>query len=360
MRRLAPGLLILLSLLGMAMARADTPAAARQELRAAVRLSLDWIRQHPAGPADGGLADMIDEGVSLRVFQALAPEPAQGGEFEARFRDRMARLERLSQFRQWVERPHKTLIEHYHLVLAAWLMQQAGTHSPLAASIARQAQQAVSTATHEHPTVRLTTALFLGRLKPAAQPDLQPLLAHSLTAQLGRNRQLIALPPADGTARQGRAATWLLYALLHEVVAATDFGRLAPPSWLSARRDTLTAVLLQAVPWASAQRNWDLAAELLMALYFLGEPPTPETRAALDQLLDNQQPDGSWGASPTTARSNRVRHTVLTATAALMAWSKRADDRNPDRMPPRAPSPDDGRPSPSGSIDATQGFWRAP
>ena len=32
------------------------------------------------------------------------------------------------------------------------------------------------------------------------------------------------------------------------------------------------------------------------------------------------QPDGSWGASATTSRPNKVRHTVLTATAALMAW----------------------------------------
>ena len=184
----------------------------------------------------------------------------------------------------------------------------------------QQAQRALGAAAFEPPTVRLTTAVFLARLAGGTTADIQFLLAESLIGQLDRSRQIIVLPGADATAEQQRNTTWLLYALIHEVVALTDFGRLAPSPWLDERRDTIVAILLAALPWASAQRNWDLAAELMVTLYFLGQPLDAAIQGALDELAANQQPDGSWGASATTSRPNKIRHTVLTAAAALMAW----------------------------------------
>ena len=67
-------------------------------------------------------------------------------------------------------------------------------------------------------------------------------------------------------------------------------------------------------------RNYDLLAELVVTLYLLREPLKPQVRAALDTLLANQKPDGSWGTSTATTRHNKVRNTVLTATAALLAY----------------------------------------
>jgi len=58
-----------------------------------------------------------------------------------------------------------------------------------------------------------------------------------------------------------------LYAMVHEVVALTDFGRLRPCPWLVAA----------------------------------------------------QRPDGSWGPC-STSRANKERHAVLTSLAALWAY----------------------------------------
>jgi hypothetical protein len=280
----------------------------------------DWIEHHRATPEDGGVPDMIDEAVSLRVFRDLAPTVAESERFARLFEAQLARLNTLSELHRWAQRPNKTLIEHYHLVLAAYLMEGAGLHSPMTEIITQQAQSALRAATFEPPTVRLTTAVFLTRLAAGPAVDTEALLANSLIGRLDRNPKLIALPRANATAEQRRNTTWLLYALVHEVVALTDFGRLAPSPWLEERRDAVAGILLAALPWASAQGNWDLAAELVVTLFFLGQPLDTGIQGTLEELADNQRPDGSWGVSTTTSRPNKVRHTVLTATAALMAW----------------------------------------
>jgi hypothetical protein len=107
---------------------------------------------------------------------------------------------------------------------------------------------------------------------------------------------------------------------VHEVVALTDFGSRAPSPWLAERQDAVAGVLLNGVVWAIAADNLDLVAELVVTLYFLGEPLHAQVREALNTLLARQAPDGSWGASNTSARPNPVRHTVLTSSAALLAW----------------------------------------
>ncbi len=321
-----------------------TPAAERagdsdrpggHEIEAASARALDWIETHRATPEDGGLPDMIDEGVSFRVFRDLSPTPSDREHFAHLFRSQMAAINDLPEFERWVSATNKPLIEHYHLVLAARLTQLAGQTSPLTPLIMEQAQRALATAAFENPTVRLTTALFLSRLGTSGAKDIDALLEHSLIEQLARDCQFIRLPTSDATAYQRRAATWLLYALVHEVVALTDFGRLQPSPWLAARRDVVAGVLLDALPWASAGNNMDLTAELAMTLFFLGQPLGAQLRSALDDLLSQQQADGSWGASTTTARQNKVRHTVLTSAAALLAyraWRER-DEKHEDKTP---------------------------
>jgi hypothetical protein len=313
---------MLLSLLTAAASCAAHPApiATQRPAHEISSRALDWIEHHRATPDDGGLPDMIDEAVSLRVFRDLAPTAAQSGRFARLLEAQLTRLNTLSEFRRWAQRPHKTLIEHYHLVLAAYLMERAGSHSPMIEIIMQQAQRALGAATFEPPTVRLTTAVFLARLAGGATVDIDSLLAESLIGQLDRSRRIITLPGANATAQQQRNTTWLLYALVHEVVALSDFGRLAPSPWLDERRGTIAEILLAALPWASGQRNWDLAAELVVTLYFLGQPLNAAIQGVLEDLAANQHPDGSWGASATTSRPNKVRHTVLTAAAALMAW----------------------------------------
>jgi hypothetical protein len=150
------------------------------------------------------------------------------------------------------------------------------------------------------------------------------LIANSLVAQVAR-AGLPALP-AQAADDARHTATLLLSALVHEVIALTDFGRRPPAPWLTERRAALLPSLVDAVRWARAERNLDLACELVMTARFLGAPLYAELHGLKDELIASQQPDGDWGASPTTPRQNRLRHTVLTATATLWAYANQRDD----------------------------------
>ncbi|MGD2075856.1 MAG: hypothetical protein PVI91_00430 [Gammaproteobacteria bacterium] len=332
----------LLALLLSLTASAQAPAATDQDtskdaaIRAALSRALAWIETHPATPADGGLGDMIDEAVAWRVFQQLARDPENRERFSRLFRSRMRELSQSAAFQRWSAQPHKPLIDHYHLVLAAHLMKRAGQASPLIRSIADQARRSLQ-GSFANPTVRLTTALFLSHLDDQTNIDIDALLAESLIEQLARDPQLVPIVGAEAGPSQRRRISWLLYALVHEVVALTDFGGLPPPVWLAGRREPVVAVLTEGILWARAQGNLDLLAELVVTVHFLGEPLPPQAHEGLETLLAEQDPDGSWGASSTTSRPDPVRHTVLTSTAALLAW---LDWRT---APPRAPVSRPGR-----------------
>jgi hypothetical protein len=296
--------------------QADHPTDRR--IDAAIARAFDWIENHRATLEDGGLTDMIDEGVAFRFFREHAPTASQREHFSQLFTDQFASLNELAEFETWARRPNKPLMEHYHLVLAAHLSKTAGVSSPLNALIAERAQRALATLIFDSPTVRLTTALFLSRLDGEGVADLAALLSQSMIEQL--DRQPMVLPGPGAPEQLVHTADWWLYALVHELVALTDFGRLPVSPWLAERRDSVVDVLLEAVTWASGQRNRDLLAEIAVTLYFLGEPLRPQLRTALDRLLAEQRPDGSWGASAVSTRPNKVRHTVLTASAALLAY----------------------------------------
>ena len=263
---------------------------------------------------------MIDEGVAFRFFRDHSRTVSQRERFAQLFRDQMASLYDLAEFQEWVRRPHKSLMEHYHLVLAAHLTELSGLTNPLTAVIKEQARRALATSRLDNPSVRLTTALFLSRLDDETRTDTESLLAASLIERISQNRHYIPLPGADAEPNQRRTTTWLLYALVHEFVALTDFGHLPLSDWLVTRRSAVVEVLLDAVNWASAQNNRDLVAELVLTLYLLGEPLHNRLQTALDDLVRQQKPDGSWGPSGATTLPNKVRHSVLTGSAALLVY----------------------------------------
>ena len=289
-------------------------------IQAASARAIAWIENHRATPEDGGLPDMIDEGVSFRVFRELSRTASQRERFAHLFRSQMAALNQHVEFERWVSRPQKSLFDYYHLVLAAYLAEGAGQPNPRAAVISEQARQALTTVASANPTVRLTTALFLTRFDEQAGIDIESLLADSLIERISHERHFITLPGNNATPSQLHAATWLLYALIHEIVALTDFGHLPVTPWLAVRHDAVVRILLDAVTWAGAQQNRDLVAELIVTLYFLKEPLHAQVQAALDELVASQLPDGSWGESITSMRPNKVRHTVLTCAAALLVY----------------------------------------
>jgi hypothetical protein len=308
---------LLVAVFGRELPDDGSPPVTRTRLAAAIARGLDWIDQHPASVEDGGLTDILDEGVGFRVLSRLAGGPAARERFARRFAGRMAMLGALPEFAQWVNAGQKRLTDYYHLVLAAYLMQQAGTPSDLQPAIVAQAQWVMAATSRCDPTKRLTIALFLERLDEEPVLSLPAALAASRIERIARGNAP-PLPAADAAPQQRRAATLELYALVHEIVALTDFGVEPPPPWLGDRRQPLQRYLVQAVSWAGAAGNIDLLSELLLTALFLDTPIQAILPDALEQLLSSQQDDGSWGPGQ-TSRTNRYRHAVFTATAALTA-----------------------------------------
>jgi len=301
-------------------------ADVNSDIEAASRRALDWIDRHAPNPEEATLSAWVDEGLSLRQLASLSRSSAERARLQRRFRDWMTEVDTSEQYRAWVADAHKPLLDHYYLVLADYLAQVAGAPRPQAETIHAQALQALIMARFESPTLRLTTTLFLVRVT-AADADLDNLLAGSLIARFAWRPQQLDLVLADSTPVGRAAGTWLLYALVHEVAALTDFGQAPEPAWLAARHEALTAALGEGLSWASAGHNLDLSAELLVTLYFLGEPLNASLSEALERLVAAQRADGAWDASPAGGAAS-ARHTTLTCAAALLAWRDRIEPQH--------------------------------
>lgn len=326
MRALQASLASLLLLAAANAAELENPSpsrSSRTHVERAIERALAWVSRHPASGQDGGLQDMIDEGLSFFVLHNISRDKEDRDRFGEMMGERMAAVARHPDFERWVGQPGKTLIDHYHLVLAAHLIRVAGKPSNLQPAIVSQAQRALSRAPGQQPTVRLTVARLLQYLGESPNPPVDALLAASVIEQIERGRLDIALPaPASAPPPVLSMTRFLLYALVHEVAALVDFGRFPPSPWVETRRDTIIRTLMGGIRWARDLRDFDLLSELMVTTHLLGAPANEEVLTARDLLLATQQPDGSWGASLTTRRRNRVRHAVLTSSAALWAYGK--------------------------------------
>ncbi|HYQ70420.1 MAG TPA: hypothetical protein VET88_00680, partial [Gammaproteobacteria bacterium] len=294
-----------------------TPAAVAG-IDAAIARGTAWLARYPASPDDGGLADMLDEGVNYHVRRNLTRDAAERARLDTQLRAHMTRLADLPEYTQWVYRGRKTLTDYYHLVLAAHLLRDADDTAGLRAEITKQAAGVLRRVPYCDPTKRLTIAVFLQYLGTDPGVSLPRVLAASRIERIAQGR-VPHLPPPGASPEQRSAAELEGYALVHEIVALTDFGRLPVPPWLAQRRDAVVRQLDEAVIWAATAGNVDLAAELLICARLLQAPLTGNYRKAVEVIIAGQLDDGSWG-SQTTRRENKRRHAVLTATTALWVY----------------------------------------
>jgi hypothetical protein len=297
---------------------ANNPAM-QAHLRTAVARGLDWIERHPATLQDGGLQDLLDEGLGYLMLSTLSADNDARQRFAATFHERMTSLAGMPAFAQWATAGQKRLTDHYHLVLAVHLMRQAGNPSDLEPEITARARYALASSPFSDPTKRLTIALFLEQLGAEPGISVDQALGNSRIERIARGRPP-ALPAADTGPQQRLATTLHLYALVHEIIALTDFGRQAPPAWLENRLVPLNRFLLEAIDWAGASGNVDLLSELLLTARFVDAPLDEILPDVLQQLLDGQREDGSWGEYE-TRRPNKRRHAVFTATTALWSYA---------------------------------------
>ncbi|TNF93214.1 MAG: hypothetical protein EP297_12760 [Gammaproteobacteria bacterium] len=298
------------------------------DIETAVARAEAWITANPATLHDGGINDIIDEGVLLYVRHNLTKDPEEREQYAAVLREHMARLEKMPSFRQFADEQHRRLIDVYHLVLAMHIARSVGQPFADESAIVERARQALKMTPYCGPTVRLTVATLLDYLGAEPVLDLKHLLQAGAIAQLAYSAKRRPLPGTDDPAAS-RVAAFYLYAIVHEVIVLTDFGRRSVSVWLDERRDIVVKELRAGVQWAMERAQYDLLAELLITLQMLEVPVDKKFRDAIVALAQAQQPDGTWGESATTTRENRVRHAVLTGAQALWIHAKATNQATP-------------------------------
>lgn len=286
---------------------------------AAVRAEV-WIAANPATLDDGGINDIIDEGVSLYVRRNLVMDATEREQYTAALREHMVQLERMPAFRQFADEQHRRLIDVYHLVLATYIARSAGKPFADESAIVERARQALMMTPYCGPTVRLTVAILLDYLGAQQVLDLKRLHEVGSIAQLAHSTKQRMLPGTDDPAAS-RITAFHLYAIVHEVIVLTDFGYRPVPAWLDEHRDNIVKEFRSGVQWALDQAQYDLLAELLITLRMLDVLVDKDLQDAIVALAQAQQSDGTWGESATTSRENRVRHTVLTGAQALWIYA---------------------------------------
>jgi hypothetical protein len=280
-----------------------------------------WLSAHPATPSDGGIPDIIDEAVSLHVRGNMASSVSERDRYTALLSQHMGKLEKMPAFRHFAGQTHRRLIDVYHLLLAAHLARSAGSPFADEKAILKRAQQALVMTPYCGPTVRLTVAKLLDYLGARPVMDLEKLREAGAIAQLANSANRQPLPDTDDLATV-RVAMFRLYAMIHEVIIFTDFGRQPLSPWLKAQRDIVTEELQAGVEWALQRKLHDLVAEQLITLWILEVPVLQTMPDAIVELIQAQQPDGTWGVSETSIRDNRVRHAVLTGAQVLWLYAQ--------------------------------------
>jgi hypothetical protein len=287
------------------------------EITIAIDRGLGWVLANPATCKDGGFLDIVDEGLFYRTIKRLDTDNAQQALYQQASDDCLSRLASSPAFQQRLKKQDKTLFEHYHLLLATHLIESGRRQATGRDTVIAQAQGALANSRFENPTFRLTIALLLQHLGAQAPVNMDVLLDASLVSRV---TQPAGLPFAAAPARRPPLLSRMqYYALVHEVAALTDFGHLPASSWLRERSSQLGLILQEGVRQSMMSADIDLLAELLLCNHMLGLSLTGPLRSGIDFLVTQQHADGSWGQQA-THRQNRSRHSVQTATAALLAY----------------------------------------
>ena len=72
---------------------------------AAIGRALGWVTRHPASVQDGGIEDMIDEGLSFFVLHNIASSQTDRAQFLEMMRMRLSAVARQPELEHWVRHP---------------------------------------------------------------------------------------------------------------------------------------------------------------------------------------------------------------------------------------------------------------
>ena len=234
--------------------------AGNDPVGAAVERGVAWVIDHPATVDDGGFLDIVDESLFYLTLGRLAADQASRLRYGGFLEQSLARLISALEAELALNKPRDSLMDNYHIVLAAHLLGTVDKPFASRDRIIGEAQRVLQASQREAPTFRITVALLLQHLGAEPQVDIDALLETSLINQVAGAGNLSVF--GRGAAYPAFRHPLFYYALVHEIAALTDFGRIPASAWLTGRRNAVGRVLREGVGPAMRSGQIDLLADV--------------------------------------------------------------------------------------------------
>jgi hypothetical protein len=287
----------------------DTPNIREARLEALDK-AVSWVLAHPADSFDGGRNDVYAE---IQVLYRLSTNPRLMESRAIYLKEIEKRFSRLNARRAYRTRPE----EYEMLVAAAYIAQKLELNLDSFGSVADEVQQWAASFYGDGSGFRsLFLCEYLHRLKPAVEVPCN--INRSILHREYSERRLLELLAGDVNRRQAPAVFVPLASVARDVCALTDFGNEPPPPTDALADKAFWAQLCErGIRWGRETGDLLTVARLVLVAKCLEvEPLVPSLQAAVDFLVQHQEPDGSFG--PTNPRSpNPYREGVLATMMAI-------------------------------------------
>ncbi|UCF32980.1 MAG: hypothetical protein JSV78_11675 [Phycisphaerales bacterium] len=287
----------------------DAPAAREARLEALDK-AVSWVLAHPADAFDGGRNSVYAE---IQTLYHLSTNPHLTDRRAIYSKEIEKRFSRLNARRAYRTRPE----EYEMLVVAAYIAQKLELDLDAFDSVADGVQQWAASFYRDGSGLQsLFLCEYLHRVKPAVEVPCN--INRSILHREYSERKLLELLAGDVDRTKAPTVFVPLSAIARDVCALTDFGNEPPPQTDELADKAFWAQLCEGgIRWGRETGDLVTVARLILAAKCLEvESLVPSFQAAVDFLVQHQEPDGSFG--PTNPRSpNPYREGVLATIMAI-------------------------------------------
>jgi hypothetical protein len=286
---------------------ASAPAASHA---AALAQALAWLNAHPADPFDGGRPAICNE---IAVLYCLASIPELSASRPACLTALGERMDRISTGCGPRIRPE----DNGALLVAAYVSHQLESKHPAldqaVGGLKPWTDALYADKSAVHP---LLAGAYFNRLNPTQSVPCDP--EQSILYLEYAERKLSQILAGEVDRTKSPAVTTTVLGLSQDICALTDFGQQPPPSSGFLADQPFWAQLCEhGIRWSMHTGDLLTLARLVhMAQCLRVAPAVPALPAALDFLIEHQQPGGSFGVV-TSDSPNPIRDGVLSALLAI-------------------------------------------
>ena len=299
---------------------ADTLENPQDRVLQALQRSLTWLSQHPPDPTQSVLGEVGLDAVAWFLFAEFHPDPQVRRESGRALDARLMNLPRTTGTIGFVELSYLSILMR--------LLDLRGLESGNYRTQLEQSDLA-AISSQALPTTEYWMAALLNR----SGFDITPDFSETFIAREA-NRMPLATPRETGyTVREA-------YLVFHEMVPATDLGRL-PLTITPEERHFLETTIPELIEICVSSGDLDALAEILVASALTGDTTSQIYLDGLSHLLASQSLDGTYTSHRDRFRSGQVsdyRHIVQVASWALLSsLTELGDAEETDRSEPAPP-----------------------